>query len=150
MALDEMSAKGGKAGNAILLGFEIGKMRIISELDSDHCCEQRLQRLSGVFTTQDPPATCELRLCCLDGSVGNLQHHERANQLPSLDNGRAYTVTSSVVLWLERDVLAVSDRHLKIHYQVPFSAQGMLQATALLCIRSLISQQAQQRPESYP
>ena len=97
VALDGMCAKGGKVGKASLLGFEI-QDEPISELDSDYCCGQRLQRLSGVFTTQDPPATCELRLCCLDGSVGNLQHHERANQLPSLENGRVYNVTSSVVL----------------------------------------------------
>ena len=51
VALDGMCAKGGKTGNASLLGFEIGKMRIIRELDGDPCCGQRLQRLLGVFIT---------------------------------------------------------------------------------------------------
>ena len=114
-ASDVMCTRGGKVGNAILLGFKIGEMR--TKFRNSTVTLNACSVCHGFSQPRIPPAACGLPLCCLDGSIGSvssialliLRRLERAHQFQSSNNGRAYAVTSSAISWPERDVLAVLD-----------------------------------------
>ena len=92
--LDGMCARGGKAGNAVLLGFETGKMRTIFwnstvTIAVGNACSI----YDGFLQSRIPPAACKLRLCCPDASMGSvsLMPHQYYNAMKKPMNARAWT-----------------------------------------------------------